>query len=480
MNKNKLESIHEPVLGETVDGFLLKEILYEGKYNTLYFVTHADFESSLIMKVPSLGISVPPSAFSAFETEARILSYLHGVYTPRVFAKGDLVTCPYIVIENIKGNKLKEAIEKAPASVDTLCEIMIPICKAVHELHCHNIIHLDIKPDNIRNRSDGQAVIFDFGTAHQVQMPDMYEDYDDGAPQSIDYVAPEQLLNVRHESRSDIYALGVIMFQLATGELPFGETSLLTVKKRLYLPATPPRSINNKVPPWLQEIILTCLRRRPDNRFTTAKQVAYLLSHPKMVKLTKRSKWTKKPGLMRIFKSWLYSKRDDHLSTADLYPYTKTIRTPHVLVALDLEHSSEDLKQALRATLWRIANSDKSSFFTILTVIEKDDLSGTEDLTEILDKEHPAHIHRQIELRHWMQPLELPDNRVNYQVMEGNTANVILAYASHHLLDQIVIGARGSSTLRRFIGSVSSKVAAEAPCTVTVVRSYMDQQQLDK
>lgn len=479
--RKKHESIHEPVLGETVDGFLLKELMYEGKFNTLYLVTHPDFESTMIMKVPSLGMSVPPSAFSAFETEVRILSRLHGKYTPKVFAKGDLLTCPYVVMENIKGNELNEAIDKAPVSTEKLCKIMIPICKAVHELHKHNIIHLDIKPDNIRNRSNDQAVLLDFGTAHQVQLPDMYEDHHDEAPRSFDYVAPEQLHNVRHDSRSDIYALGVIMFKLATGELPFGEANPLTVKKRLYLPATPPRAIKNDVPPWLQEIILTCLRCRPKNRFATAKQIAYFMAHPKMVKLSKRSRWTKKPGSMKILQSWLHSKSGNYLQTSDLYPYTRTIRTPHILVALDLEHSSEDLRQALRTTLWRLSNSDKHSFFTILTVIEKDNLSGTEDLSKLISKEHPAHIHRQIELRHWMQSLDLSGNRVNYQVIEGNAADVILAYAKHHLLDQIIIGARGSSTMRRIIGSVSSRVASEAPCTVTVVRSHLDQhQQLDK
>lgn len=471
ITENK-EVIHESMLGETIDGFYLKELLYEGKYNNLFIVSHPDYDSPMVMKVPSLGLTVPASAFSAFETESILLARLHGVYTPKLFAKGDLVSCPYIVIEYVEGDSLNQAINDAPVSIDQLCEIMIPICKAVHELHRHNIIHLDIKPGNIRNRADGQAVILDFGTAHHAQMPDMYEDSVGGAPRSFDYAAPEQLLNVRHESRSDIYALGVILFQLATGKLPFSEANPITVKKRLHLPATPPRAINGDVPPWLQEIILTCLRRRPDNRYATAKQIAYLLAHPKMVKLNKRSKWTKKPGLIKIFQSWLHSKNDIYSQTTDLYPYTRTIRTPHVLVALDLQHSSEDLKQALRATLWRLANSDKNSFFTILAVIE------TEDLSKVLTKDHPVHIHQQIELRHWMQVLNIPDNRVNYQVIVGDAADVIIAYANHHILDQIVIGARGSSTMRRFMGSVSSKVTAEVPCTVTVVRSHLDEHSL--
>jgi serine/threonine protein kinase len=469
------DPIHEPVLGETIDGFHLEKILYEGKYNNLYHVTHPDFDSKLIMKVPCLGISVPASAFSAFETEAQILSRLHGVHAPRILAVGDMASCPYFVMEHIEGIEMIEAARQAPVSVEKLCEIMVPVCKAIHELHRHNIIHLDLKPDNIRNRANGEAVILDFGTAHQVQMPDMYEDQKDGAPRSFNYVAPEQLNNVRHESRSDIYALGVIMYQLATGKFPYGESNPITVSKRLYLPAVPPRAVKNDIPPWLQEVILTCLRRRPDNRFATAKQLAYFLAHPDMVKLSKRANWTRKPGMLKILQSWFFSKSDYNIQAPELYPYTRTMRTPHILVALDLGHSSEDLKQALRSTLWRLANSDKSSFFTILTVVEKEGLSRTQVMSGLSETAHATHIHKQIELRHWMQLLKLPDNRVNYQVLSGNPATAILAYAEHHSLDQIVIGARGSSTMRRFTGSVSSKVAAEAPCTVTVVRSHLDE-----
>jgi len=474
-NNGQDSHFHQPKLGETIDGFYLKDSLFEGIFNNIYRVTHPDHDQALIMKVPSLNIGVPPSAFSAFETEVRILSRLHGVYTPSVIARGDMATCPYIVLENIEFDDLGQAIKRSPVPAEELSKLMIPVCKAVHELHKHNVIHLDIKPGNIRNRENGHVVIIDFGSSHHTHIPDMYEHHLDEAPRTLDYVAPEQLLNIRHESRSDIYALGVIMYQLATGELPFGKANALTVKKRLYLPPTPPRYYNKNVPPWLQEIILTCLQRRPDNRFATAKQIAYSLAHPNTVKLTRQAKRIKKPDFIAIIHTWLNAKRDNYLKTAGLYPNTRTTRTPHILVALDLDHTSDDLKKALRTTLWRLANSDKQSFFTVLTVLEKNDLSGTEDFTDIVKNEHPTHVHLQIALRQWMQALNLPASRVNFQITEGNVSDEILGYAKHHMLDQIVIGARGSSTLRRFLGSVSCKVAAEAPCTVTVVRSHMDE-----
>jgi len=96
------DELHEPTLGETVDGFHLTEVLHERMVSTLYRVSHPDQTMPMVMKIPKLGVAVPPSAFTAFETEVRILSRLHGVYTPKVIAKGDLASCPYIVMEYIE------------------------------------------------------------------------------------------------------------------------------------------------------------------------------------------------------------------------------------------------------------------------------------------------------------------------------------------------------------------------------------------
>lgn len=469
------DEIHEPCLGETVDGFYLKDIACKLLYNTLYYVTHPDHDLPMVMKVPKLGISIPPSNFTAFETEVRILSRLHGVYTPRVIAKGNMMSCPYLVMEYIEGEVLQQTMLNAPVSVEQITEIMVPVCKAVHELHRHNIIHLDLKPDNIRNRANGQVVILDFGSAHHTHIPDMYENPEEMAPNTFAYVAPEQLHHIRNDSRSDIYALGVILYQLATGELPFGRANYVTVRKKLYLPVTPPRAINASIPPWLQEIILTCLQRHPDDRYASAKQIAYALSHPNMVTLTQRAEFKNKPGLIQLAKSWFDSRQDDFRNST-YHPQERISTAPHILVALDLEHTSLELQHALRDKLLQLAQIDRHSFFTVISVLEHGDLHTNVDVNEIASADHPTHIHRQMELRHWMQALKITKTRINYQVMIGNAAEEIINYAKHHVVDHLVIGARGNSSLRRFMGSVSSRVVAEAPCSVTVVRTQHDVQ----
>ena len=466
--------IHEPQLNETIDGFYLKELLSERAVNNLFLVTHPDHNFPMIMKVPRLGAMLPASAFTEFETEMRILSSLHGAYTPKIIAQGAMATCPYFVMEYIEGDNLMQAIEQAPVTNEKLIKMMVPVCKSLHKLHRHNIIHLDIKPNNIRNRPDGGAVIIDFGTAHHAHLPDQYNDPNKNAPRSFDYVAPEQIHHIRTDSRSDVYAIGVILYQLATGELPFGKANHITVNKRLYLPPTPPRAINDSVPAWLQEIILKCLERRPENRFLSAKQVAFSLSHPELVVKNKRSELTKKPDVFQMVGYWLHSRRDDFHQTPEILPHERISSAPHVLIALDLDNTPDDLQQALRYTIRRMTELDKMSFFTVITVVGKSGSSEIEDYSEVVKMKYPTHVQRQMELRHWMAPLNIPDSQINFQVIEGDAAHEIIDYSKYHIIDRVVIGARGSSTLRRFIGSVSTRVVAEVSCSVIVVRTQRE------
>lgn len=465
------DTIHEVQLGETIDGFHIKEFYDESAVTTLYMVTHPDHEHPLVMKVPKLGVILPPSTYAGFETEVRILSRLRGAYTPKLIASGDMAESPYLVMEFVEGTDLVQEIQNVPIAVRRLCELMIPVCKAVHELHRHNVIHLDIKPENIRNRVDGSAVLVDLGSAHHTQLPDMYDEAHEDAPRSLAYIAPEQILHVRSDSRSDIYALGAIFYQLATGRLPFGRSNLVTSKRRLYQLPTPPRAINPELPPWLQEVILKCLEIHPDERYPSAQKLAYALSHPNVVPLTERAHRLKRPGLLRSIKMRLSAFDRNFLQTKKLHPHERITNAPHVLVALEPEHTSAELKELMRNTVARINHMQRQTFFTFLSVIDDKELNGTEDLRDFKDTEHPLHIQRQVELRHWIKPLKLAKSHVNFQVHYGEAADEIIDYAKRHVVDHIVIGARGSGTIHRLLGGVSQKVINDAPCSVTLVRT---------
>jgi serine/threonine protein kinase len=461
-------------LGEIIDGFTVTEQLAESAVTTLYFVTHPDHSLKMVMKVPKLHKKLPPSTFSGFESEIRILSGLKGRYTPKLIAAGDMAECPYFVMEYIEEEVLQQATTDTPLAPGRVAELIEPVCKAIHELHRQNVIHLDLRPANVRNREDGTAVIIDFGSAHHANLPDMYEDAHEDAPHSVAYMAPEQVHHIRTDSRSDIYAIGVMIYQLATGVLPFGQNNVFSVNRRLRSAPKPPRAINPDIPPWLQEIIYMCLEVYPDNRYATAQKIAYLLAHPHVVELQKRSYGKKEAGLLTKAGRWANSFSANIPQHSKLHPVERLTTAPHVLVALDLGHASNELKDAIRDAIQQISLMQRQTFFTCLVILKKNENHDSEDPDSIKQDESPLHVQAQVELRHWFKPLGLPQSQVNYQAHYGDAADEIVRYASHHLVDQIVMGARGSGTLHRLLGSVSQKVLAYAPCTVTVVKTRKD------
>ena len=468
------ETIYEVTLGETVDGFKLVEQMVESEVSILYRVTHPDHPLAMVMKVPKLHKKLPPSTYSGFESEIRILSGVKGPYTPKFIASGDMAECPYLVMEYIEGKVLLQAVTEAPLPAERVADLIAPVCKAVHELHRQNVIHLDLRPANIRNREDGTAVIIDFGSAHHTNLPDMYEDAHEDAPHSVAYMAPEQVHHIRTDSRSDIYAIGIMLYQMATAKLPFGQKNIFSVKRRLRSAPLPPRAINAGVPPWLQEIIYTCMEIYPDTRYATAQKVAYMLSHPHMVALRKRSYDNSPASLLIKARRWIRSLGADIPQHSRLHPAERLTTAPHVLVALDLGHASLALKDAIRDVVRQYSQMQRQTFFTCLVILEENDNTDSEDPELIRKDESPRHVQAQVELRHWFKLLDLPQSQVNFQIHYGDPAEEIIEYASHHLVDQIILGARGSGTLHRLLGSVSQKVLAYAPCTVTVVKTRKD------
>jgi len=453
---------HEVHTGERIDGFRIGALLHDGGMANLYRVTRAGQRRALVMKVPKLGPGAPVSSYAAFENELQIVRRLHGPHAPRVVAVGDLARTPYLVMERIEGDALAQAAGAAPVSVARVQELGARLADAVHALHRQNVIHLDVHPGNVRNRANGVAVLVDYGLAHGAGLPDRIDAGFGEEEGTTPYIAPEQVRHLRSESRSDVYAIGAVLYRLATGHFPFGRPNLLSLKKRLFEPPYPPRVHNPELPPWLQEIILRCLEIRPEQRYSTARQVAYLLRHPEAVHVTRRGHRREPEHVLTRFRLWWRSLYEVFDESQVVVPLERLAYSPHVLVALDLRQATNPLRYALRSAVRRVARSEAHSFFTFLTVVGPRERAGAAIATRLA------------EMRHWAQPLKLAADRAFFQVLPGMPASALLGYARRHGIDSIVIGARGSSVLRRYLGSVSARVVAEAPCSVTVVRSRIE------
>ena len=272
--------------GDPIEGFTIEDCLHAGGNGYIYRVkppAGIDPPFPLVMKVPGIGPGEPALGVVSFEIEQTILPRLTGPFVPQVVAVGALDVHPFIVMEQVLGEGLAQIAERAPLPADDVASIGAAMADAVHGVHQQEVIHFDLKPENIIVRSSGQAVLLDFGFARHERYPDLLAEQITFAAGSAAYVSPEQLQNNRSDSRSDLFALGVLLFQLATGELPFGEPETYAgMRDRLWREPVPLRAVRPDCPHWLQEVVLHLLEIEATRRYSSAAHVAFDLRHPEL------------------------------------------------------------------------------------------------------------------------------------------------------------------------------------------------------
>jgi serine/threonine protein kinase len=461
--------------GMVIDGFELREHLGTGGMAQLWTVIRAGDPTPLVMKIPLLVDSDDPLPIVCFETEQMIMPRLTGPHVPRFIAAGALEPMPYIVMERIPGESLKPRLEEVPLPWPEVAAIGAKVARALHDLHLQHVIHLDVKPSNIMVRESGEIVLIDYGFARHELLPDLLAEEFREPFGTTPYMAPEQVLQDRADPRSDLFALGVMLYFFATGERPYGNPRGGQIRRRLWRNPVPPRVLNPSCPPWLQEIILRCLEVDPQERYATAAQLALDLENPEQVQLTERAERLEKDSGMKTFRRWLKARKAKALETPNIAGQLS--RAPIVLAAVDLSPGSEDLADSLRMMVGRILSLENEARIACVNILKTSRIA-----IDILEDEEgrSLHVQRLVQLKHWGASLDIPKERITYSVLEApDPAAALVDYARHNNVDHIVIGARASSALRRYLGSVSSQVVAEAPCSVTVVRTAKDRRAVE-
>jgi serine/threonine protein kinase len=450
--------------GDVIDGFRVEEALPPGGMSTFWRVTRRDIAFPILMKVPKLEASEASTTIVGYETESMILPKLSGPHVPRFVATGDFDR-PYIVMEHVQGTSLRTYLDKLPLAPQDVATIGSHVAFALHDLHRQQVLHLDLKPSNVILRDDGTAVLIDFGLSHHLQLPDLIREEIEGPIGTGPYVAPEQVYGDRSDPRSDIFALGVILYFFATGDRPYGDPQTTSGwKQRLWRDPVPPRRLRPDIPPPLQEVTLHCLEADPAARYATAGQVAFDLRHLDDVPLSERAFLKDRKGLLQSW--WQRRKRRKALQTRQTQTLAASGQAPIILAAVDLADAA--LAQAIADNVRRLVATDPAARVACVNVLRTSRVSidSYED-----EQGRNLHLQRLIELKHWSQKIGAAPGRVTQHVLEGvDPATVIVDYARNNRVDHIVIGARASSALRQYLGSVSSQVMARAPCTVTVVR----------
>jgi protein-serine/threonine kinase len=347
------------------------------------------------------------------------------------------------------------------------------VATALHDLHRQHLVHLDVKPSNILFRDDGTAVLVDFGLSRHDHLPDLLDEEFTLPMGTGPYMSPEQVQFVRNDPRSDLFALGVMLYHFATGERPFGQPETVRgLRRRLYIDPVPPRSLRKDFPPWLQEVILKCLEVKPERRYQSAAQLALDLQDPGQVPLTRRAERLQRSGMFRIFKRWFFALGAEP-ARAQPKVAEQLERSPIVMAAIDIDHATSALLQRLQETVRRIVLTEPGARLACVSVMRIARI-GMDDLVDADGRSR--HVKQLVALKHWARPiskaLSLDEGRLTFHVLEAaDTAAALVEFAQRNQVDHIVMGARGSSTLRRLLGSVSSQVVAQADCTVTVVRA---------
>lgn len=460
-----------PILrpGAELDGFEIGPLLHKGGMAMLYEARRPGLSQPLILKTPRLGEGEDPAAIVSFEMEMMILPRLEGPHAPRVFGVGDFARDPYIVLERLPGPSLLAKLASLPLPVEEVARIGAAVADGLNALHRQNVIHLDVKPSNILFRDSGEAVLIDYGLAHHAELPDLLAEEFRLPYGTAPYIAPEQTLGQRGYRRSDLFALGVLLYFFATGVRPFGDPEgLKGLRRRLWEDPVPPRALRPELPDWLQEIILHCLEPDPEARLPTAAALAFDLRHPEQTPRTaraaklKRDGWLARSRRRRAAEAMAGCKRKQALAS-------QIAATPILCAAVDLSAESAALAGAMHQTLQTALAARPGARLACLNVLKL----KTVGLDATLDAEgRNRHVQRLVELQHWAAPLRLPEARVSFHVLEAaDPAAAILGYAHANHVDHIVMGARAESLGRRLLGSVSAEVAAHAPCTVTVVRA---------
>jgi serine/threonine protein kinase len=349
------------------------------------------------------------------------------------------------------------------------------MAQAAHALHQQNTVHLDLKPANVLMRDDGNVVLLDFGLSCHAHYPDLLAEQLRKAVGSPAWIAPEQIVGVRGDPRSDIFAIGVMLYQLCTGELPFGEPQTdAGLRQRLWMDPVPPRKLRASIPAWMQDVVLRCLEPVAADRYPSAAHLAFDLSHPEQVHVTERGTNVTGTKFKTHFKRWIKA-AGMHYQPSPV-PSQQIAEVPIVMVAVPHKDVTDATLYSLRQAAARSLGTRPGARLACVTVIS----SG---LTSASDEERSeTNVHRRYltSLHHWAQPLERPENQISCHVLEsGDPAQALLDYARGNNVSVIVMGAatHGLKT-QRFVATVPIKVAMDAPCTVILVKQALPFAQL--
>ena len=456
--------------GKVVDGFVIGKEVHRGGMASLFTATKEGIDLPILLKVPRVGRDQPVESLIGFETELTILRSLKSPFVPQFLGAGNMATRPYIAMARVAGQPLEDLIKEGKIfTIDEVVRIAADLAQAVQSLHSQDAIHLDIKPDNILIDDTGKLTLIDFGLSHHARYPDLLAEEMRKGVGSAPYISPEQVAGIRSDSRSDIYSIGVIMYELLTGELPFGNPQTMSgLRKRMWAEPFPPRAIRKEIPRWLQEVVLRCIEPRAADRYQSAARLRQVLREPEGITLTERADRVEPPSFWENLKGMF--KAAGYEPSPSPRPSMGNHDAPLMVAAIDTRQSDEDLRELMQLTAKNLLHAyPESRLVCISTISSTPTFEGNQE-NETASGIVRGHL---VQLMEWAKPLKLPPERISYHVLEAmDPASRIVEFAKDNDAALILIGASHKMPNKVTPWRTSmTKIAEEAPCSVHIVRT---------
>jgi serine/threonine protein kinase len=267
----------EELIGQTFGPYTITERIGEGGMAVVYKGYQEALNRYVAIKVLRRELSSDQEFVARFQQEALAVANLNHPNILHVYDAGKANDRYYIAMAYVEGGTLKDSIRQGPLDVESACMVGSQLGDALDYAHRRGLIHRDVKPSNVLITADGRPLLTDFGIAKALYEAQQLTrtGISIGTPE---YMAPEQASEQPPDARTDIYALGILLYEMLTGHVPFAaDTPLATLYMQVHRSPQPLRQVNGNIPTWLEDIVNKALAKDPEERYARAGELATAL-----------------------------------------------------------------------------------------------------------------------------------------------------------------------------------------------------------
>ncbi len=269
------EASRFPLVGRTLGAYQVVEQIGAGGMGAVYKAYQPSMERHVAIKVLPDSLAQDAQFLQRFQREAKAIARLEHAHILPAYDYGQHEGVTYIVMRYIEGGTLKDRLARGPLSASEMVRVVEQIGSALDYAHRRGVIHRDVKPGNILLDAQGDAFLSDFGLARLVAASQQFTTTGGGAVGTPAYMSPEQGQGFKADHRSDIYSLGVVTYEMATGRAPYeAETPVALIFKHINEPVPRLRTRAPALPEMLEAVILKAMAKNPANRYQTAGEMA--------------------------------------------------------------------------------------------------------------------------------------------------------------------------------------------------------------